>query len=116
RRASELVSPEYVEAAKAASTIMAMNNVYYRFTHLVEDREFANMPARLRMNIMSSPGIPKVDFELMCLAISAISGCGACMNSHVDQARKGGLSTEGIQSAVRIASVLNAASQASLIG
>jgi alkyl hydroperoxide reductase subunit D len=112
RDAASVLSPEYIEAVKAASTIMAMNNVYYRFLHLSENKEFSKMPARLRMNVIGRPGIDKKDFELMCLAVSALSGCGMCINSHVDELTKAGVSTEGSQSAVRIASVINAAAQA----
>jgi lipoyl-dependent peroxiredoxin subunit D len=110
--AASVLSPEYIEAVKAASTIMAMNNVYYRFLHLSDNKEFSKMPARLRMNVIGRPGIDKKDFELMCLAVSALSGCGMCINSHVNELVKAGVSTEGSQSAVRIASVINAAAQA----
>ena len=99
---------EYKDAAKSAASIMAMNNVYYRFLHLADDKEFSKIPARLRMNVIGRPGIAKVDFELMCLAVSALSGCGACINAHIQETRKGGISNEGIQSSIRIASVLNA--------
>ena len=110
------LSPEHVEAAKGAATIMAMNNIYYRFTHLSDDKEIAKMPARLRMNVIGKPGIDKKDFELMCLAVSALAGCGACINSHAKVIKDAGVSDEGIQSAVRIASVINAAAQALAIG
>lgn len=100
-----------VNAAKAAATIMAMNNVYYRFSHLVSDKDYSKMPAKLRMNVIGSPGIDKMDFELMCLAISAINGCGMCMDSHVHEVTKAGISKTGVQSAIRIASVINAAAQ-----
>lgn len=101
-------SAELVEAAKAAATIMAMNNVYYRFIHLSDDKEFTGMPAKLRMNIMGKPGVSRVDFELMSLAVSAISGCGMCINAHINEVKKVSVSSEAIQSAVRIASVINA--------
>jgi alkyl hydroperoxide reductase subunit D len=106
------LTPEIVEAAKAAATIMAMNNVYYRTIHLAEDKEIGKLPARLRMNVIGKPGIGKVDFELMSLAVSAIAGCGSCINSHVAEARKHGIGDEGIQSSVRIASVIQAARRA----
>jgi alkyl hydroperoxide reductase subunit D len=105
------LAPEAVTAAKGAAALMAMNNVYYRFLHLAEDKAFGKLPARLRMNLIGKPGVPKVDFELMSLAVSAISGCGACINSHVHEVRKGGVSDEGIQSAVRIGAVIQAASR-----
>ncbi len=59
---------------------MGMNNVYYRFLHLVEDDEYAKLPARLRMNVIGSPGIDKADFELISLAVSAVNGCGKCVD------------------------------------
>lgn len=112
---AEQITPELKEASKGAATIMAMNNIYYRFLHLADDKEFGKLPARLRMSIIGKPGIPKADFELACLAISAISGCGMCINAHVHEVRKAEISNEAIQSAVRIASVLNAAKQAIVI-
>jgi len=98
-------------AAKAAATIMAMNNVYYRFIHLSNDEEIKKLPAKLRMNVIGSPGIAKVDFELMCLAVSAINGCGMCIEAHTHELTKAGLSKIAIQSSVRIAAVINATAQ-----
>lgn len=96
------------EASKGAATIMAMNNVYYRTQHLIGDAELKALPARLRMNIIGKPGIPKEDFELMSFAISALAGCGQCLTSHLNELRKAGLSNEAIQASFKIASVLNA--------
>lgn len=97
-----------IQAAKSATAIMAMNNIYYRFVHLTEDKTFSTMPVKLRMNVIGNPGIEKVDYELICLAISAINGCGLCIDSHTKVLLKNGMSHEGIQSSVRIAAVLNA--------
>jgi alkyl hydroperoxide reductase subunit D len=97
-----------VNAARAAAAIMGMNNIYYRFLHLVEDGEYQTMPARLRMNVIGNPGIDKLDFELLSLAVSAVNGCGMCVTSHERKLREGGVSRESIQSAVRIASVIHA--------
>jgi alkyl hydroperoxide reductase subunit D len=101
------LSPEALTAAKAAAAIMGMNNVYYRFTHLVGG-DYASMPAKLRMNVMAKPGVDKVDFELWSLAVSAINGCGMCMESHEKIVLHGGLSKEQVQAAVRIAAVVHA--------
>jgi alkyl hydroperoxide reductase subunit D len=87
---------------------MGMNNVYYRVLHLVEDPEYAQLPARLRMNVIGNPGIDKVDFELLSLAVSAINGCGTCVASHERQLRKHELTRETVQSAVRIAATVHA--------
>ena len=98
----------HVTAAHAAAALMGMNNVYYRFLHLVEDPEYAQLPARLRMNVLGNPGIAKADFELLSLAVSAINGCGSCVASHERQLRAHGLEREAVQSAVRIAATVHA--------
>src|ERR1700712_976207 len=105
------LSPEALTAAKAAAAIMAMNNVYYRFTHLVGG-DYPNMPAKLRMNVMAKPGVDKATFELWSLAVSAINGCGMCMESHERAVRQHGLTSEQVQTSVRIAAVVHAAAAA----
>lgn len=102
------LSAEALGAAKAAAAIMGMNNVYYRFTHLVSAPDYKTMPAKLRMNVIARPGVDKVDFELWSLVVSAINGCGACVDSHEHEMRKGGLTAETVQAAVRIAAVVHA--------
>jgi alkyl hydroperoxide reductase subunit D len=97
-----------VEGAKAAAAIMGMNNIYYRFLHLVEDGEYQSMPARLRMNVIANHGIDKLDFELISLAVSAVNGCGLCVTSHEKKLRAHEVSREAIQSAVRIAATVHA--------
>lgn len=106
--ASEHLSDEAQTAAKAAASIMGMNNIYYRFTHMASEKQYATLPAKLRMQVIANPGVDKVDFELWSLAVSAINGCGMCIDSHEQVVRKGGLSTEQVQAAVRIASVVHA--------
>ncbi|WP_448581391.1 carboxymuconolactone decarboxylase family protein [Thermaurantiacus sp.] len=102
------LAPEALAAARAAAAIMAMNNVYYRFTHLASNPEYRTLPARLRMNILGAPGIDKADFELFCLAVSAINGCGACIDSHEKVLQQHGVNSGTIQAAVRLASVVTA--------
>ena len=106
--AAQKLEPAQVEAARAAAAIMGMNNVYYRFLHLVEDDEYAKLPAKLRMNVLGSPGIAKADFELVSLAVSAVNGCGKCVASHERKLRAHQVGREAVQSAVRIASVIHA--------
>ncbi len=105
------LSDEAKTAAKSAAAIMAMNNVYYRATHLMEASEYKTLPAKLRMNVIGNPGVEKVDFELWSLAVSAINGCGMCLDSHEKVVRKAGLTTEQVQTALRIAAVVNAAAR-----
>ncbi len=106
--ARQRLSPEALTAAKAAAAIMAMNNIYYRFTHLASNAEYRTLPAKLRMNVIGNPGVDKVDFELWSLAVSAVNGCGMCIDSHEQHLLKGGLGKDQIQTAVRIAAVIHA--------
>lgn len=103
------------EAAKAAATIMAMNNVFYRTQHFTENADVKKLPARLRMNIIGKPGVEKADFEIACLAVSAIGGCGMCVNSHINEILKVGLTPEAAHSAIRIAATIQATSLAEWI-
>ena len=102
------LSPETLDAARAAASIMAMNNIYYRFTHLASQPDYKTMPAKLRMNVIGKPGVDKADFELWSLAVSAINGCGMCIDAHDKVLRAAGITAEQIQAAVRIASVVHA--------
>ena len=104
------LSAEAKTAAKAAAAIMGMNNVYYRSLHLLTNGEYRTMPARLRMNVIANPGVDKLDFELWCTAVSAVNGCGMCLDSHEAELKKHGVPAAQIQTALRIAAVVNAAS------
>ena len=107
-QAASVLNAQELDAARAAAAIMAMSNIYYRFTHLVEEREYETMRASLRMNVMANPGCSKIDFELASLAVSAINGCGKCVDSHEKTLKKHEVSAQAIQSAVRIAAVVHA--------
>jgi alkyl hydroperoxide reductase subunit D len=107
--------PEALAAARGAASMMGMNNIYYRFVHMMDSGEaganvapYAQMPARLRMQIIGRPGAPHLDFELWCLAASAITGCEACVRSHERSVRDKGGTPEQVHEAVRIAAVVHA--------
>lgn len=102
------LAPEALTAARAAAAIMGMNNIYYRFTHLASAPDYKTLPARLRMNVIGKPGVDKADFELWCLAVSAINGCGVCIDSHEKVLRNAGMTAEQVQAAVRIAATVHA--------
>jgi alkyl hydroperoxide reductase subunit D len=102
------LSDQVADAARGAAALMAMNNVYYRFIHLVANPEYGKLPARLRMNFIGSHGIDKDEFELMSLAVSAMNGCGMCIDSHERILLEHGVKSEVIQSAVRVAAVMKA--------
>jgi alkyl hydroperoxide reductase subunit D len=104
------LSAEAMTAAKASASIMAMNNVYYKFVGMSANPEYKTMPAKLRMNVIGNPGVDKGDFELWSLAVSAMNGCKYCVDSHEAQLKNHGIDAAKIQTAVRIASVMAAAS------
>ncbi len=101
-----------VQDALAAAALMAMNNVYYRFRHLIEKPVYADKPARLRMNRLGKPSTDKRSFELFCLAASAINGCETCMRAHERVVTSAGLSEDAVHDAIRIASTVHAAAVA----
>ena len=105
------LSEEAHTAAKAAAAIMGMNNVYYRSLHLMENQEYRTLPARLRMTVIGAPGVDKTDFELWCTAVSAINGCGMCLDAHEEELKKRGVPNTAIQATLRIGAVINAVSR-----
>jgi alkyl hydroperoxide reductase subunit D len=102
------LSDVQANAARGAAAVMAMNNVYYRFVHLTSNPEYGKLPARLRMNFIGQHGIAKDDFELFSLAVSAMNGCGMCIDSHERVLLEHGVKPETIQAAVRVAAVMKA--------
>jgi alkyl hydroperoxide reductase subunit D len=105
-----------VEDGLAAAALMAMNNVYYRFRHMVGKPSYSEKPARLRMNRMAKPATNRADFELFSLAVSAINGCEACVRSHEKAVLEGGLTEDQVHDAVRIAATIQAAAVGLEIG
>jgi lipoyl-dependent peroxiredoxin subunit D len=104
--------PEVGDDAVAAAAIMAMNNVYYRFRHMVGKPIYSEKPAGLRMNRLVQPATNKVDFELFSLAVSLINGCEMCIRAHEKAVTDGGLTPDHVNDAVRIAATMQAAAVA----
>ena len=106
--AAKHLSPVALNAARTAAAIMGMNNIYYRFQHLVGKEKYREIPARLRMQGIRTHGSDAVDFELWCLAVSAVNGCGSCLASHEAVVLQKGLTEEQVVAAIRIAAVIHA--------
>lgn len=103
------VSEAVIDDAFAAASLMAMNNVFYRFRHMVGKPSYEQKPARLRMQRIAKPATNKADFELFCLAVSAINGCEMCIRSHEAVVIEGGLTEDHVHDAVRVAATVHAA-------
>ncbi|TDQ09604.1 carboxymuconolactone decarboxylase family protein [Pedobacter metabolipauper] len=104
----EATASEIAEAVGCAS-LLALNNVFYRFRHFTGKEKYTQIPARVRMQIMSSPVTSKEFFELMSIAVSAVNGCEMCVNAHENSILGLGATEERIFDAVRIASIVTSA-------
>lgn len=109
--AASILSSEAYNAALGASSIMGMNNVFYRARGFL-DGKYDDLRAGLRMNIIGSPGVEKADFELWSLGVSAINGCHHCVASHEATLRAEGIDREVIFEAIRAASIISGVAQA----
>lgn len=105
---NEATDEEIAEAVACAS-LLASNNIFYRFRHFTQKEKYSQIPARIRMQIMMKPVTGKEFFELMSLAVSAVNGCEMCVNAHEDSLIKMGTTEERIFDAVRIASLVTSA-------
>jgi len=103
----EASATEIAETAACAS-LLASNNVFYRFRHFTQKEKYNQIPARIRMQVMMKPVTGKEFFELMSLAVSAVNGCELCVNAHEDSLIKMGTTEERIFDAIRIASLVTA--------
>jgi len=106
---SAFLDDDAKDDARAAVALMAMNNVFYRFRHMVGKPSYSELPARLRMGRIAKPRMGKAEFELLCLAVSAIAGCEACVQAHERSVLESGKTELDVLDAVRIASVVRAA-------
>ncbi len=106
--AAKTLNEQALFGAKAAASVMGMNNIFYRFRHLSSNPKYGTMPARLRMQVIAKHGADPVDFEIWCLAVSAINGCGVCVDSHENVLREKGVNEETVLAAIRIASTIHA--------
>lgn len=107
------MSETHANAALTAASLMGMNNVWYPYVEMSGDAQLKTLPAQLRMNAYATHGgVDKKRFELFALVASIIGKCHFCVQSHFENLRKDGLSSEQLRDAGRIAAVINAAALA----
>src|SRR5208282_5933166 len=107
------LNEQQIWSVALAAALAARNTAFARqieqlASARLEDAEYRQLPAQLRMNVLANPGIDKLDFELLSLAVSAVNACGLCITAHEQQLRRHGFAREAIQSAVRITAVVHA--------
>lgn len=113
--AATRLSAAATAAVRSSAIITAMNTVYYRAINLLQNHTYRSAPARLSMTALSQTNVDKIDFELWSFAVSAVHGCGACLNAHEAELHKRGVTIERVQAALRIASTVNAIAAAASI-
>lgn len=97
---------EEISESIACASLLASNNVLYRFRHFLNKDSYNKFPGKIKMNIMMKPVLGKEFFELMSLVISAINGCEMCVNAHESSVLKLESREERIWDAIRLGSVM----------
>ena len=99
-------------AALAAGSIMAQNNVWYPYVEMADDPNLKGLPAQLRMNAVASHGgTTKAKFEAYSLASSIVGKCHFCVKAHYETLKQEGYSVEQLRDIGRIAATMNALSK-----
>ena len=90
----------------ACTSLLNVNNVFYRFRHFVKKDSYNNIPAGIKMNIMMNPVLGKEFFELVSLVVSSLNGCEMCVASHEQSVLHNGGSEQRIFEAVKLGAVI----------
>jgi len=100
-----------IAEAIACASLLATNNILYRFRHFAHKDIYEQLPARIKMNIMANPVLGKELFELVSLAISAVNGCKRCVAAHEASVLKLGATEQRIFDAIRVAAIVTGLSK-----
>lgn len=104
---AEGANDEEIAETHACTSLLNVNNVFYRFRHYMKDNEYYHStPAGIRMSTMMNPVLGKAFFELMSIVISALNGCSRCVTSHEHSVKDLGVGEEKIYDAIRLAGVI----------
>jgi alkyl hydroperoxide reductase subunit D len=63
----------------SCTSLLAMNNVFYKFRHMVDKEFYSKSPAGIKMSVVGKPVLGKEFFELLSLVVSALNGCEQCI-------------------------------------
>lgn len=111
-REARALSPEEENAALTAASLMGMNNAWYPFVEMADDKDLSTQRAELRMNAYANHGgLDKRRFEMYALAASVVGKCHFCIQSHYALLKAEGMSTLQLRDVGRIAATINAVSQ-----
>ncbi len=99
-------SEEEIAEIVACTSLMNINNVFYRFRHFMGKEVYQNQPAGIKMSIMINPVTGKEFFELVSLVVSSINGCELCVTSHEQSVLQHGSSEARVFEAVKLGAVI----------
>lgn len=99
-------TPEELAEIVSLTSLMNVNNIFYRFRHFANKDFYNNQPAGIKMSIMMNPVIGKEAFELISLVISAVNGCELCVNAHESKLVGEGTPEIKIFEAVKLGAVI----------
>ncbi|MGF7232601.1 carboxymuconolactone decarboxylase family protein [Arachidicoccus sp.] len=100
------ITQEELAEVISLTSLMNVNNIYYRFRHFANKEFYNNQPAGIKMSIMAAPILGREIFELISLTVSAINGCELCVKSHESKLINEGTSETKILEAVKLGAVL----------
>lgn len=90
----------------ACTSLMNVNNIFYRFRHFMQKDFYNNQPAGIKMGIMMNPVLGKEFFELISLVISSVNGCEMCVTSHEQSVLQQGSTESKIFEAVKLGAII----------
>lgn len=99
-RAAGCSGQEVAEAVSIAAVCTIFNS-YYRFRHAAPAGDFEAFRAPFNANTFVKPAFGALRLELICIAVSSLNGCGACVTGHIEKARSVGATTAQIDEAIR---------------
>ncbi len=102
----EGATEEEVAETIACTSLMNINNIYYRFRHFVQKDYYATHPAGIKMTIMANPILGKEFFELISLVVSALNGCASCIVTHEQSIIQHGGSEARILEVIKLGAVI----------
>ncbi|MFT6849554.1 MAG: alkyl hydroperoxide reductase subunit D [Sphingobacteriales bacterium] len=98
---------EEIAETLTCTSLMATNNVLFRFKHAVDNETYKSIPAGIRMSIKLNPLLGTEFYEILSLVISSINGCTACINEHESHAIKAGATEQKISDAIRLGAIVH---------
>ncbi|HTN35668.1 MAG TPA: carboxymuconolactone decarboxylase family protein [Arachidicoccus sp.] len=99
-------SKEELAEVVSLTSLMNVNNIFYRFRHFAKKEFYNTQPAGIKMSIMANPVLGKETFELISLVISAVNGCELCVNSHESKLIQEGTAELKVLEAVKLGAIL----------